>query len=169
MIGHLSSQWMLIIDFAAWLCINLGVSGSISLLRSDSFNAQVWLYRERDWEKKSRIYELLLRVKKWKSWLPDGAIVSRKAFRKKHLLNSDSVYLEKFLQETCRAELLHWIIFLFCPVFFIWNPWYVGLIMILYAAVTNLPCIITQRYNRIRLKRVIQAVHFSKDVSIRVE
>jgi glycosyl-4,4'-diaponeurosporenoate acyltransferase len=163
MLGHLSSQWMLILDFAAWLCISLGVSGSISLLHSDSFNSRSWLYRERNWERQARLYEDLFRVKKWKSWLPDGAVVSRKAFRKKRLVNSDSLYLEKFLQETCRAELLHWIIFLFCSVFFIWNPWYVGIIMILYAAATNLPCVITQRYNRIRLERVFSAKFPSED------
>jgi len=159
MIGHLSSQWMLIIDFAAWLCINLGVSGLISLFHSDSFNASSWLYRERNWERQAGFYDVFFRVKKWKSRLPDGAVVSRKAFRKKHLVNSDSLYLEKFRQETCRAELLHWIIFLFSPLFFIWNPWYAGIIIILYAAATNLPCVITQRYNRIRLTKVISALN----------
>jgi glycosyl-4,4'-diaponeurosporenoate acyltransferase len=161
MLGHLSSEWMIIIDFMAWLVINLGVAKAISLRSSDSFNADSWLYRERNWEKKPQIYEELFRIKKWKSWLPDGAAVSRKAFRKKHLQRSDSVYLQIFLQETCRAELLHWIIFLFCPVFFIWNPLYVGLIMILYAAATNIPCIIAQRYNRIRLRRVINILRYS--------
>jgi glycosyl-4,4'-diaponeurosporenoate acyltransferase len=158
LIGHLSSQWMLIIDILAWLCINSAVAWSISRIRSESFNPDSWLYQERAWEKKSRFYEVFFKVKRWKGWLPDGAVVSRKAFRKKRLMNSNSAYLEKFIQETCRAELLHWIIFLFFPVFFIWNPWYVGIIMIVYAAATNLPCVIAQRYNRIRMNRVLTEV-----------
>jgi glycosyl-4,4'-diaponeurosporenoate acyltransferase len=162
MIGHLSSQWMLILDIVGWLCINLGVSGLISRFPSESFSSLSWLYRQRDWERHGRIYEGLFRIKKWKGWLPDGAVVSRKAFRKKRLMNSELAYLEKFIQETCRAELLHLIVFLFCPIFFIWNPWYVGIIMIVYAAATNLPCIIAQRYNRIRLKRVIKAAGASE-------
>jgi glycosyl-4,4'-diaponeurosporenoate acyltransferase len=158
MIGNLSSPWMLFIDFAAWLCINLGVARAVSLLPRDSFNPRSWLYREREWEKKPRAYERLFRVKRWKGWLPEGAAVSRNAFRKRHLVNSDPVYLEMFVQETCRAELLHWIIFFFCPLFFIWNPWYAGLLIVVYAAVANLPCVIAQRYNRMRLNRVLDAV-----------
>jgi glycosyl-4,4'-diaponeurosporenoate acyltransferase len=135
----------------------LSVAGIISTLRSESFNAESWLFKERGWERKSRLYESLFKIKKWKGWLPDGAEVSRKAFKKKHLQTADSAYIRIFILETCRAEILHWIIFFFGFVFFIWNPWYVGIIMIIYAGITNLPCILTQRYNRIRLKRLLLA------------
>jgi glycosyl-4,4'-diaponeurosporenoate acyltransferase len=155
MIIHLSSLWMLLLDFIAWLVINLSVAGILSRLRSESFNTETWLFKERNWEKQSSLYERLFKIKKWKSWLPDGAEVSRKAFKKKHLQTADSAYLKVFILETCRAEILHLIIFLFGFIFFIWNPWYVGIIMIVYAALTNLPCILTQRYNRIRLKRLL--------------
>jgi glycosyl-4,4'-diaponeurosporenoate acyltransferase len=157
MLINLSSQWMIIIDFIVWLCISLGVAASISRFKSDSFDPDTWLYKERSWERKSRFYELF-KIKKWKGWLPDGAEVSRKAFKKKHLQKADSAYIRIFILETCRAELLHWIIFVFGFIFFIWNPWYVGIIMIIYAAVTNLPCVLAQRYNRIRLGRLLRAL-----------
>jgi glycosyl-4,4'-diaponeurosporenoate acyltransferase len=157
MVIHLSSLWMLVLDFIAWLVINLSVAGVISKLRLQSFNQETWLFKERNWEKQSRLYDHLLKIKKWKSWLPDGAEVSHKAFKKKHLQTADPAYIRVFVLETCRAEILHWIIFLFGFVFFIWNPWYVGIIMIVYAGTTNLPCILTQRYNRIRLKRLLLA------------
>jgi len=35
--------------------------------------------------------------------------------------------------------------------FFLFNFWYAGIIMILYAFIANLPCIIIQRYNRPKL------------------
>jgi glycosyl-4,4'-diaponeurosporenoate acyltransferase len=157
MIIHLSSPWMLALDFIAWLVINLSVAGVLSRLRLESFNSKTWLIRERSWEEGSRLYERFFLIKKWKGWLPDGAEVSRKAFKKKHLQTADSAYLTVFILETCRAEILHWIIFVFGFIFFIWNPWYVGIIMIIYAAITNLPCILTQRYNRIKLKRLLLA------------
>jgi len=157
MVIHLSSPWMLVLDFLAWLVINLSVAGIISRLRARDFDTNNWLFIEREWENQSRFYESIFNIKKWKRWLPDGAEVSHKAFKKKHLQNADSAYIQVFILETCRAEILHWIIFLFGFIFFIWNPWYVGIIMIVYAGITNLPCILTQRYNRIRLKRLLLA------------
>jgi glycosyl-4,4'-diaponeurosporenoate acyltransferase len=155
MIFHLSSLNMLLIDFLAWLVINLSVAGIISKLQPEDFSPKNWLFMERKWEKKSKLYESIFNIKKWKRWLPDGAEVSHKAFKKKHLQNADSAYIRIFILETCRAEILHWIVFLFGFIFFIWNPWYVGIIMIVYASITNLPCVLTQRYNRIRLKRLL--------------
>ena len=60
-----------------------------------------------------------------------------------------------FLQETCRAELTHWVILLFGPFFFLWNPLWVGFLMIAYAIIENLPLVMAQRYNRIRLLRLL--------------
>jgi glycosyl-4,4'-diaponeurosporenoate acyltransferase len=157
MIFHLSSLWMLLLDFLGWLVINLAVAGVVSRFSPQSFDPKTWLFKERNWEKKSKLYEDLFNIKKWKGWLPDGAEVSRKSFKKKHLQTADSAYIWMFILETCRAEILHWIIFLFGFIFFIWNPWYVGIIMIVYASISNLPCILTQRYNRIRLKRLLAA------------
>ena len=37
------------------------------------------------------------------------------------------------------------------PVFLLWNPWWLGLLMFAYAVIANLPCLIVQRYNRARL------------------
>jgi glycosyl-4,4'-diaponeurosporenoate acyltransferase len=157
MIFHLPSLNMLLIDILAWLVINLSVAGIISKLQAEDFDPKNWLFMERKWEKKSKLYESIFNIKKWKCWLPDGAEVSHKAFKKKHLQKADSAYIRIFILETCRAEILHWILFLFGFIFFIWNPWYVGIIMIVYASITNLPCILTQRYNRIRLKRLLAA------------
>ena len=157
MIIHLSTPWILALDFLVWLVINLSAAGILSSLRAESFDPKSQLLKERNWEKHSRLYEQLATIKKWKAWLPDGAKVSPKAFKKKHLQTTNSAYIRLFILETCRAEILHWIIFLFGFIFFIWNPWYVGIIMIVYAAITNLPCIIAQRYNRIRLERLLAA------------
>lgn len=157
MIFHLSSLWTIAIDIIVWFCIHLGVSVSISMKEQGTFNPESWLYRDRDWEKSGRIYEVILKIKGWKRFLPDGAAVSRNGFRKKKLQNWDVAYIQRFIIETCRAELTHWIIFAFSVIFFIWNVWWVGIIMIAYAFIVNIPCVIAQRYNRIRLKKLLIA------------
>ncbi|MFC1962208.1 glycosyl-4,4'-diaponeurosporenoate acyltransferase [Chloroflexota bacterium] len=118
------------------------------------FSTSSWLYRKRNWERNGRLYEKLFRLRTWKKRLPDGAAIFKNGFQKKHLKETNKDYFNSFIRETCRAELTHWIVFLFGPLFLIWNLWWVGIVMILYAAVANIPCIITQRYNRIRLQRI---------------
>jgi glycosyl-4,4'-diaponeurosporenoate acyltransferase len=57
--------------------------------------------------------------------------------------------------ETCRGEAVHWIV-LFCSgLFFLWNPQWLAWCMVVYAILANLPCIIVQRYNRLRMARVL--------------
>jgi len=155
MIFHLSGPLNIAIDFIAWLLIHVSVSVCLSRINPAHFNPYSWLFKERKWETNGTIYRSVLAIKKWKNFLPDGAAVSKSGFRKKHLNNSEPSYLQRFLLETCRAELTHWIIFLFSLLFFLWNEWWIGLIMIAYGLITNMPCIIAQRYNRIRLVRVI--------------
>jgi hypothetical protein len=57
--------------------------------------------------------------------------------------------------ETGRAEYTHLFAMLPAPIFFIWNPWWGGIIMIIYAVIINVPCIIAQRYNRARLEVIL--------------
>ena len=155
MIFHLPSLWTLAIDIIVWFCIHLGVSALISMKGQGTFNPESWLYKERGWERDGKAYQAFLRIKTWKGLLPDGAAVFSNGFRKKHLSNRDGAYIRRFILETCRAELTHWIIFAFSVTFFIWNVWWVGIIMIAYAFIVNIPCVITQRYNRIRLKNYL--------------
>jgi glycosyl-4,4'-diaponeurosporenoate acyltransferase len=63
--------------------------------------------------------------------------------------------LERWVQEACRAELTHWIALLVSGLFFLWNPPWLGGVMVLYAVALNGPCIVVQRYNRPRLMRIL--------------
>jgi glycosyl-4,4'-diaponeurosporenoate acyltransferase len=154
MLIHLPTFPTILIDIAAWFVIHMGVSYLMTHVPLISFDAKSWLYAQRKWEKDGRIYERAFGLKKWKERLPDGAALFKEGFEKKHLRKLDNEYLNNFIRETCRAELTHWIVLLFGPVFLVWNLWWVGIVMIVYAISANLPCIISQRYNRIRLKRV---------------
>lgn len=155
MIVHLTGPWAVALDFLVWLAVHVGVSYAISRPSADRFDPENWLYRERHWERGGGLYEGWFKVRRWKRVLPDGAAVFGSGFRKKRLGNLDAAYMTRFVQEACRAELTHWVILAFAAVFFVWNVWWVGLIMILYAVVVNLPCIVAQRFNRIRLRRLL--------------
>ena len=153
---HLPTFWTVVIDFIAWFIIHMGVVLCVIHIPSKSFDPEGWLYRTRRWEKSGGIYTKIFKIKQWKEYLPDGSkLLKYKNFPKKRLEEKNGLYFNSFLQETCRAELTHWIIMLFAPLFFLWNKPGVGWIMIFYALIENLPLIMAQRYNRIRLKRVL--------------
>ena len=44
------------------------------------------------------------------------------------------------------------------PLFFLWNRPWVGGLMVAYGILGNLPCILVQRYNRLRLTRLIAPI-----------
>ena len=134
----------------------MGVSYMMTQIRLEHFNIQSWSFRKRDWEKEGRFYRDIFFVKKWKGLLPEGAASFGKGFRKKQLQEKGKFYLSAFAQETCRSEYTHMMTIVFAPLFFLWNPFWVGVGMIGYAVAANLPCIIAQRYNRIRLARVLR-------------
>jgi glycosyl-4,4'-diaponeurosporenoate acyltransferase len=125
-------------------------------MRLKHFNPQAWGFRKRNWEKEGRVYQKIFCVKKWKGLLPEGAVLFAKGFRKKELKEKNENYFRIFITETCRAECAHWLTMVFSPLFFLWNPFWVGVGMIVYSLMVNLPCIIAQRYNRIRLERVLK-------------
>lgn len=147
--------WTILIDFIAWLVIHLGVSGLALHLPDHLFEPDGFLFRCRPWERAGETWQVLFRVRSWKDRLPDGAAIIQRGFAKKHLHSMDRVYLEAFVRESRRAEWTHWSLLLFSLLFFLWNPPAVGWFMILYALVTNAPCVIAQRYNRPRFQRIL--------------
>ena len=144
------------LDCIAWFVIHMGVSYVMTHMRIAYFNPQSRAFRRRDWENDGRVYQNVFFVKKWKGLLPEGAALFARGFRKRRLKEKNEDYVRLFVAETCRSEAVHWVTMVFAPLFFLWNPFWVGMGMILYAILANVPCIITQRYNRIRLERVLE-------------
>lgn len=152
----LNTLLTVIIDFVAWFIIHMSVALTLVRVPLHRFNCRHWWYRLQRWEKGGNFYQHVFRIKKWKIHLPDGAGFNKKlGFPKKKLESRNPAYLSAFLIETCRAEFTHWVTILFAPLFFLWNPHFVGWIMIGYALLANLPFIMVQRYNRFRLIRVL--------------
>ena len=102
-----------------------------------------------------RFYEDVLLIKQWKNLLPDGAKWIGGAFHKSQMRATDPAYLNRFIVETWRGELCHCGALLFVPVFCLWNPWWGNCVILAYAIIANLPCLIAQRYNRLRLRHLL--------------
>ena len=152
----LSIAWTILLNVIGWPVIHLTVAKLFLSLPGSCFGGNGWLFRSRAWERDGHIYERFTGVRRWKQMLPDGAPFLR-GFAKKKLQSTDRSYFAMFIRETCRGELTHWVMMTAAPVFFLWNPLWADAVMCLYAIAANLPCIITQRYNRIRLRRVARA------------
>lgn len=138
--------WIVFMVSPAYICFKLPKS---------YFNPNSLLFKEKNFEKHGDFYEKVFLVHKWKWILPDGAAIWKNGFRKKHLKNISSEYLNEFIIESCKAEATHLPPMFLALLFALYNPPNVVLIMVIFGVITNLPCIITQRYNRIRIHKLL--------------
>ncbi len=143
------------VDAAAWLLVHVGAGYLVHRLPARMLEQDRWLFRVRRVEDGGRLYVRLLHIKRWKRFLPEAGDAFRGGFNKATLAATDDAYLQTYVRETRRAELGHWLTMAPAPLFFLWNPWYVGVLVQGYAVAVNGPCIASQRYNRIRLQRVL--------------
>ncbi len=127
----------------------------------------VWFDREKrtGGVKSGHWFEQLLLIKRWKDLVPDGGSWFRGGFAKASLRAKDSLLLRRFVAETRRGEACHWTALALTPVFFLWNPLWADLVMGIAMLAANAPCIAIQRYNRIRLLRVLARFDQSKELA----
>ena len=113
--------------------------------------------------KKEKKKKKVLMIKKWKDLIPQ--YVSKSGFSKKKMLSLKIDYIKKFIAETYRAELDH----LFCcfviPIIFFLNTAKLSIILSTIVIICNLPCIIIQRYNRLRLRHLMLKMNNKKKLS----
>ena len=150
----MSKPLLVLVDVLSWAVIHAGTGYLVHRLPARRFERDTWLTRPRRWERGGRLYADLLRIKRWKHLLPEAGALFAGGFDKRRLTSRDAGYLATYARETRRAELGHWLAAAGAPLFFLWNPWPVGVVMLVYAALVNAPCIASQRYNRIRLLRI---------------
>ncbi|KZE64882.1 hypothetical protein AWM68_09545 [Fictibacillus phosphorivorans] len=154
MLIELSPFWTIVSNIFAWLVLHLSVAYIIHRIPFAYFTKERKWDAPSKWERNGHWYETL-GIRKWKTILPDGGDFYRGGFAKKTLEKDSVEYLARFLAETRRAELTHWCSMPPALLFFLWNPVWIGNIMIVYALLFNLPFIFIQRYNRFRLIRVL--------------
>ncbi len=153
---HLPAILNIALASLLWAAIHLGTAWVCLRLPDAFFGPDNFLFRTRPFEKGGQFYETAFRVTRWKGLLPDGGGWSKKkGFRKKQLESLEPEYLRRFLAESARGELTHWMAILPFWVFGFFLPPAVIPFMLAYALLANLPCIIAQRYNRPRIQRYL--------------
>jgi glycosyl-4,4'-diaponeurosporenoate acyltransferase len=153
----------IVVDVIAWGLVHAGTGYAVHRLPVARLG-DAWLYRRREFETE-RLYRRVLRVPRWKDRVPEAGALFAGGMSKRHLPSAGAGGLERFVIETRRAELGHWSAAAFGPLFLLWNPWYAGVLLILYGVAANLPCIVIQRYNRLRADRVLAARADSRAVA----
>ncbi len=148
--------------FIIWPIIQISIAIIVRAMPNHFFGANNFIFRIRNFEQNGKIYEKYFKIKLWKKYLPDGSAITGIGLKKKKLNGYSIDNLNYYLTESCRAELIHllaippFILFgLFCPAEVI-------LYMFIYSIVINLPCTITQRYNRPRVLRIIKKISCPK-------
>ncbi|WP_201057249.1 hypothetical protein [Marichromatium gracile] len=137
-----------------WLSIHFGAGYLAHRLPERLLAGLPLLGRSYRWELDGRLYQRL-GIQAWKDHLPEAGAFYAGGFSKRNLRGQDLAYLHRFVRETTRAEVSHWLTWAMALSFFVWNPWPVGVVMLIYGALVNAPCILVQRYNRARLLRAI--------------
>lgn len=143
---------VIFINFALMIVWHLTVLLACRALPRSFFDYRRFLYRAHRWEHGGSFYIKKLKIKKWKDRLPQ--YVAEGGFSKRNLKsfkNIDKKYIDVFISETCRAEWNHYFCSLYFFISFLFNDWPYSLIFSIIPIVANLPFLIIQRYNRLRL------------------
>lgn len=136
-------------NFLGWPILQFGFAALFHNLPADWFvSSPLTPQRARCARLEMVIYRDWFGVRTWKGRLPDGGPWLRGGFSKQKLMNRNAAYLERFAVECRRGELAHWTMLACTPIFFLWNPPWARVVMLLYGLLANLPCVIAQRYNR---------------------
>jgi glycosyl-4,4'-diaponeurosporenoate acyltransferase len=163
---ELPIAWIIALNVIAWMTIQLGLAWALTQPAAERFDARNFFARPKRWERDGRFYEKIFAIKSWKDRLPDAASWFRGGFPKANLRTATPDFLARFLCETWRGELVHWLALLAVPLFYVWNPWWAVLVNAAYAVAANLPCILVQRYNRARFQRLL-ATQTNREISCR--
>lgn len=143
-----------LVDAAVWAAWSVAVGYRAARLPLSRLAEDGWLTRPRSWERGGRFYERFAIVG-WKDRLPEAGSVFKGGTSKRALPGRSDEDLRRFAAETRRAELVHWQIMAITPVFLLFNPPVLIVAMVAYAVVANVPFIAIQRYNRLRILRIL--------------
>jgi glycosyl-4,4'-diaponeurosporenoate acyltransferase len=157
--------WTVVLDTAAWAVVGVAVGYGMHRVPAARLAHDGPLTRLRPFEADGRWYERRLHIKTWKARLPEAGALFEGGFSKRALDDSSLDHLERFVVETRRAELTHWLVLAAGVPFVLWNPPGLLAVMWLYAVVANVPCLLIQRYNRARLTRVLDRARRRRDVN----
>ena len=134
--------------------VHFGMSWVFTRMPGRWFDPAAIPFRAAVWES-GRFYDRVLGVKLWKERLPDAGPWFG-GFAKKRLRARDAEFLREFHRETCRSEAAHWAQVAGILVFMLWTPLPWAWVLPPYALASNLPCILLQRRNRLKLAGLLR-------------
>lgn len=153
----LPDGWTILLCVAVWGFFQLSAALICLKIPNRYFSIDVWFFRSYSFENEGKIYARLFKVHRWKHLLPDGgALWEKNGYKKRTLDDYSNENLNRFLIESARGEMAHWLAIFPFWVFGFFTPPNVIWIMLAYALLANLPCIIAQRYNRPRVLRLLE-------------
>jgi glycosyl-4,4'-diaponeurosporenoate acyltransferase len=143
------------VDVLAWGAFHSATGYAAHRLGERRLSRDGWLCRARPFEV-AGWYRRWLRVHRWKDKVPEAGALFPGGMSKRHLPGRDVASLQRFVRETRRAELSHWWAMWCGPLFVLWNPPVAAGLLVTYGVLVNLPFIIIQRFNRLRLLALIE-------------
>lgn len=152
----LPSGWTLLLCFVLWPVFQLSAAIICLKIPDRYYSPTSFPYKTFGWEQSGAIYDKVFKVRKWKGLLPDGGAAFSAGYRKKNLDSFSRTNLDKYVVESCRAEMTHLLAILPFWVFGLFTPFPAVFIMLFYALAVNIPCAIAQRYNRPRIERILK-------------
>lgn len=142
-----------------WAFVFFSSAYIVHFLPEKFYNYKNFLFKKTKIEKDGKLYKNIFFIDKWKDKIPEaGKFLGLHPFSKRHFVSKKKEYVERFILETCRGELSHLLPFIFYPISLIWNPMIANIIMFLFVLIFNLPFILVQRYNRIRLTKLLHKI-----------
>ena len=134
----------------------------LSRIPVNLFNPESLLFKTRKWEKNGLVYEKVFKIRSWKDHFPSGAAFYQDAYEIQHIDEFSIENVRTWILESCRSEFGHILMIFPGFLFFLWNTIEVGWLMVGYALLNNIVPIIMQRYNRPRVKKLLQYMERSK-------
>jgi glycosyl-4,4'-diaponeurosporenoate acyltransferase len=155
---HLSDPVTVALDVAVWGAVHAGTGYFVHRLPATTraLAEDRWWSRTRSFERDGRFYEQRFGIKRWKDRVPEAGALFDAGVSKRALPARDRAGLQRFVVETRRAELGHWLAAAAGPLFALWNPPAVAVVMVCYGIGINAPFVAIQRYNRARVARVLR-------------
>jgi glycosyl-4,4'-diaponeurosporenoate acyltransferase len=150
-----SERATVVIDIVAWAVVHSATGYAVHRIPTSALDRSSWWSTPRSFERGGEWYRRRLRIGRWKDRLPEAGALFAGGVSKRRIPEASAGGLERFVIETRRAELGHWLAVAMAPLFALWNPRRAVALMVIYGLAANLPFIAIQRYNRFRAERIV--------------
>ena len=127
------------------------------------FHYDAWPYKPYAWEEDGMFYNRVLRIRKWRKYLPDKSKAVKSMYRKSLGTRFSESHVERLIQESCVAEFVHLMLILSSPFIAAFMDGRAALFCGIAFAVGNVPFVLIQRYNRPKLIKLYRAAQEKKN------